>query len=176
MTFTETSIPGAFIISLNRLEDERGFFARTFCRREFSDHGLNPDLAQCSISFNRKKGTLRGMHFQAKPHEETKVVRCTMGALFDVLVDLRPGSPTFKQWASVELNAENRTMVYIPGGIAHGFLTLKENTEVMYQMSVEYAPESSGGVRWNDPAFAIRWPEYPQVISSKDQSYPDFTQ
>ena len=174
MIFSETAIPGAFLISLNRSEDERGFFARTFCRSEFAEHGLNPDLEQCSISFNKQKGTLRGMHFQKSPYEETKVVRCTMGALFDVIIDLRPDSPTVKQWLSFELNAENRSMLYIPRGLAHGFLTLEDNTEVLYQMSDRYVPESAAGVRWNDRAFGIQWPDTPQVISVKDREYADF--
>ena len=174
MVFSETAIPGAFLITLNRSEDERGFFARTFCRSEFAEHGLNPDLEQCSISFNKQKGTLRGMHFQKSPYEETKVVRCTMGALFDVIIDLRPDSPTVKQWLSFELNAENRSMLYIPRGLAHGFLTLEDNTEVLYQMSDRYVPESAAGVRWNDRAFGIQWPDTPQVISVKDREYADF--
>jgi dTDP-4-dehydrorhamnose 3,5-epimerase len=174
MIFSKTVIPDAFIISLNRNEDERGFFARTFCRSEFTEHGLNPDLVQCSISFNKQRGTLRGMHFQKPPYEETKVVRCTMGAMFDVIIDLRPDSPTFKQWLSFELNAENRSMLYIPPGLAHGFLTLEDNTEMLYQMSDRYVPESAAGVRWNDTAFGIKWPETPRIISVKDQEYTDF--
>jgi dTDP-4-dehydrorhamnose 3,5-epimerase len=174
MIFSETAIPGAFLIALNRSEDERGFFARTFCRSEFAEHGLNPDLEQCSISFNKQKGTLRGMHFQKPPYEETKIVRCTMGALFDVIIDLRPDSPTLKQWLSFELNAENRSLLYIPRGLAHGFLTLEDNTEVLYQMSDRYVPESAAGVRWNDRAFGIQWPDTPQVISVKDREYADF--
>jgi dTDP-4-dehydrorhamnose 3,5-epimerase len=174
MTFSKTAIPDVFLISLNRNEDERGFFARTFCRSEFTEHGLNPDLVQCSISFNKQRGTLRGMHFQKPPYEETKVVRCTMGAMFDVIIDLRPDSPTFKQWLSFELNAENRSMLYIPRGLAHGFLTLEDNTEVLYQMSDRYVPESAAGVRWNDMAFGIQWPETPRIISVKDQEYTDF--
>lgn len=174
MIITETTIKDAFIVSLNRVEDERGFFARTFCADEFARHGLNPNLVQCSISFNRLRGTLRGMHFQKKPFEESKMVRCTMGAIFDVIIDLRPESTTFKQWISVELNAENRSMLYIPAGIAHGFLTLEDNTEVFYQMSEFYVPESSAGVRWNDSAFGIKWPESPRIISRKDLQYSDF--
>ena len=174
MIFSKTAIPDAFLISLNRNEDERGFFARTFCRSEFTEHGLNPGLEQCSISFNKQKGTLRGMHFQKPPYEETKIVRCTMGAMFDVIIDLRPDSPTFKQWLSFELNAENRSMLYIPRGLAHGFLTLEDNTEVLYQISDRYVPESAAGVRWNDTAFGIQWPETPRIISVKDQEYTDF--
>jgi dTDP-4-dehydrorhamnose 3,5-epimerase len=174
MIFSNTAIHDAFLISLNRNEDERGFFARTFCRSEFLEHGLNPDLVQCSISFNKQKNTLRGMHFQNAPYAETKVVRCTMGSIFDVIIDLRTDSPTFKKWLSFELNDENRSMLYIPQGLAHGFLTLKDNTEVFYQISDRYVPESAGGVRWNDIAFGIEWPETPQIISLKDQSYKDF--
>jgi len=174
MIFSQTAIPGAFLISLNRIEDERGFFARTFCRSEFTEYGLNPDLVQCSISFNKQKNTLRGMHFQKPPYAETKVVRCTMGSIFDVIIDLRPDSPAFKKWLSFELNDENRSMLYIPQGLAHGFLTLKDNTEVLYQISDRYVPESAGGVRWNDSAFGIEWPETPQIISVKDQEYKDF--
>ncbi len=175
MIFSETGIPGAFLLSLQRAEDERGFFARAFCRSEFSEHGLNPDLEQCSISFNKQKGTLRGMHFQKPPYEETKIVRCTMGALFDVIIDLRPDSPTFKQWLSFDLNADNRLMLYIPHGLAHGFLTMQDDTEVFYQMADRYVPESASGVRWNDPAFGIRWPESPRIISAKDREYRDFS-
>ena len=174
MIFSQTAIPGAFLISLNRIEDERGFFARTFCRSEFTEYGLNPDLVQCSISFNKQKNTLRGMHFQKPPYAETKVVRCTMGSIFDVIIDLRPDSPAFKKWLSFELTDENRLMVYIPQGLAHGFLTLKDNTEVLYQISDRYIPESARGVRWNDSAFGIEWPETPQIISVKDQEYKDF--
>jgi dTDP-4-dehydrorhamnose 3,5-epimerase len=174
MIFSKTAIPGAFLISLNRNDDERGFFARTFCRSEFTKHGLNSDLVQCSISFNEQRGTLRGMHFQKPPYEETKIVRCTMGAMYDVIIDLRPDSPTFRQWLSFELNAENRLMLYIPRGLAHGFLTLENNTEVFYQMFDQYVPESAVGVRWNDTAFGIKWPETPKIISVKDQDYTDF--
>src|SRR6266487_3389064 len=161
MIFIETTLKGAFIIEPERLEDERGFFARSFCRKEFEDHGLNPNLVQCSISFNKKKGTLRGMHYQISPHAEAKLVRCTMGAIYDVIIDLRPHLPTFKQWIAVELTAENRQMLYIPEGFAHGFQTLTDNTEVYYQMSQFYYPEYSRGVRWDDPAFGIVWPEAP---------------
>lgn len=176
MKFIETPLKGAFIIDLDPVEDERGFFARAGCRREFEAHGLTFQFVQCNISFNRKKGTLRGMHYQIKPHEEIKLVRCTRGAVYDVLVDLRPDSPTFKQWAAVDLNAENRRMLYIPVGLAHGFQTLEENTELFYQMSAFYAAEAARGVRWNDPAFGIQWPAEEQVISDKDQRYPDFEQ
>jgi dTDP-4-dehydrorhamnose 3,5-epimerase len=173
--FIETKLRGAFIIEPERLEDERGFFARTWCRKEFEARGLNPCLVQCNISFNRNKGTLRGMHFQIPPHAEAKLVRCTMGAIYDVILDLRPDSPTIKQWVAVELTAENRKMLYAPEGLAHGFLTLIDNTEVFYQMSASYHPESARGVRWDDPAFAILWPlDRPGHISVRDKSLPLF--
>lgn len=172
MLFRETPLKGAFLIEPERLEDERGFFARTFCRREFEAHGLNPDIAQCSLSFNRRKGTLRGMHFQAAPHAEDKVVCCADGAIFDVIIDLRPDSPTFKRWTATELTAENRRMFYIPAGFAHGFQTLQDNVEVLYQMSEFYHPESARGVRWDDPAFAIHWPMKVEFISARDRSFP----
>ena len=174
MIFTETRLPGVLIVDLERREDERGFFARSWCQREFEEHGLNAALAQCNISFNTRRGTLRGMHYQAAPHEETKLVRCTMGAIFDVLVDLRPASPTYQSWIGVELTAGNRIMLYVPPGIAHGFETLADDSEVFYQMSEFYAPECARGARWNDPAFDIRWPFPPTVISARDQGYPDF--
>ena len=175
MIFTETRLKGAFIIQPEKLEDERGFFARTWCKREFETHGLNSNLVQCNISFNKKRGTLRGMHYQVAPHEEAKLVRCTMGGIYDVIIDLMPNSKTFKQWISVELTAENRKMIYIPEGFAHSLLTLDHNTEVFYQMSEPYAPECARGVRWNDPAFDIVWPAGVAVISEKDKHYPDFT-
>lgn len=175
MKFTEASLKGAFIIEPDRIEDDRGFFARTFCRQEFEKHGLNPNLVQCSVSFNTKRGTVRGMHYQAKPHEEVRLVRCTRGAMYDVILDLRVDSPTFKQWIAVELTAENRAMVYLPEGFAHGFQTLEDDTEVFYQMSEFYHPESARGVRWDDPAFGIQWPPGNRIISVKDLAYPDFT-
>jgi len=174
MIFKETKLKGAFIIEPERLEDERGFFARTWCQREFEAHGLNPRLVQCNISFNKKKGTLRGMHYQIAPYEETKLVRCTMGAIFDVIIALRPDSPTFKQWVAVELTAENRRMLSIPEGFAHGFQTLEDNTEVFYQMSEFYHPECARGVRWNDPAFGTEWPLSDPILSDKDRSFKDF--
>jgi dTDP-4-dehydrorhamnose 3,5-epimerase len=173
MIFTETELEGAFVIEPERLEDERGFFARTWCQREFQAHELNPRLVQCSISFNKKKGTLRGMHYQVPPYEETKLVCCTMGAIHDVIIDLRTHSRTFKRWVAVELTAQNRRALYIPEGLAHGFQTLEDNTEVFYQMSEFYHPEASRGVRWNDPAFRIVWPNDIIVISDKDREYPD---
>jgi len=171
--FEETSLSGAFIIEPERLEDERGFFARTWCRRELEEHGLDSRLAQCNISFNQRQGTLRGMHYQEAPHEEVKLVRCTRGSILDIIVDLRPESPTYKDHLSVELSEGNRTMLYIPAQFAHGFLTLEDNSEISYQMSEFYAPEAARGFRWNDPAFDIRLPMEVAVISDRDQTYPD---
>jgi dTDP-4-dehydrorhamnose 3,5-epimerase len=172
--FSPTALAGACIIDIEPVPDERGFFARSWCREEFARYGLNPDLAQCSISFNKKHGTLRGMHYQAKPHEETKVVRCTRGAIYDVIVDLRPESSTFRKWIAVELSADNRRMLYVPPGFAHGFQSLVDDTEVFYQISTFYHPESARGARWDDPAFGIEWPVMERVISDKDRQYPDF--
>lgn len=174
MIFIETKLKGAFIIEPEPLEDERGFFARSFCQKEFKEHGLNPCIVQCNISYNKKKGTLRGMHYQVAPHEEAKLVSCIRGAIYDIIIDLRPNSPTFKQWIAVELTADNRRMLYIPEGFAHGFQTLEDNTEVFYQMFEFYHPEASRGVRWNDSAFRIVWPNDIIVISDKDREYPDF--
>lgn len=174
MIMTETRLNGLYIIEPERLEDERGFFARTWCEREFSAVGINLKLVQCSISFNRKKGTLRGMHYQDTPYNEAKLIRCTKGAVYDVAVDLRPWSSTFKQWISVELTDENRKMIYIPEGFAHGLLTLADNTEVFYQMSEFYIAEYARGIRWNDPAFGVNWPYKVEVISDRDRNYPDF--
>lgn len=175
MIFRETELKGAYIIEPERIEDERGFFARTWCRREFEAHGLNPRLVQASLSFNRRKGTLRGMHYQASPHEEVKLVRCTQGEIFDVIIDLRPASPTYCRHVAVRLSAENRLMLYIPEGLAHGFQVLADATEVHYQMSEFYHPESARGVRWDDPAFAIAWPQTDvRLISDRDRGWPDF--
>lgn len=175
MIFTETRLAGAFVIDPERFEDARGFFARTWCRREFAERGLVTDLAQCSVSYNAREGTLRGMHFQVEPHAETKLVRCTRGAIYDVALDLRPGSPTFRQWAAVELTAENRRAFYIPAGMAHGFQTLTDDTEVFYQISEFHHPRSARGVRWDDPAFGIAWPETgARTISERDASFPLF--
>lgn len=170
MIFTPTELTEAYIIDIDRHEDERGFFARSWCAEEFASHGLDPGLVQCSISFNRKKGTLRGMHYQAPPHAEDKVVRCTAGAIYDVIVDLRPDSDTYKRWLAFELSAANRRAIYVPQGFAHGFQTLEDDTEVLYQMSQCYHPESARGIRWNDPAIGIKWPVSNPVISERDQS------
>jgi dTDP-4-dehydrorhamnose 3,5-epimerase len=173
--FTETRLPGSFVIEPEPIADERGFFARTWCEREFRERGLNPALAQCNISYNRLAGTLRGLHYQADPHPEAKLVRCTMGAIHDVIVDLRPESATFRAWLAVELTAGNRSMLYVPEGFAHGFQTLVDDTEVAYQMSVPYVAELARGVRWDDPAFAIEWPAAESLtISDRDRSWPVF--
>lgn len=154
--------------------DERGFFARTFCRQEFEAHGLNPEVVQCNVSFNERKGTLRGMHYQAAPFAEAKLVRCTSGSIYDVIIDLRPTSATFKKHFAVELSAENGRVLYIPEDFAHGFQTLQNDTEVFYQMAQRYSAEHARGVRWNDPAFGIEWPEGERIIIERDQNYPDF--
>lgn len=175
MKFSALALENAFVIEPELMEDERGFFARSFCVKEFSAQGLNSQLEQCNISFNHKKGTLRGMHFQVGDKSEVKVVRCTMGKIYDVIIDLRPSSPTFNQWYGVELSAANRLMLYIPQGFAHGFQTLDDNTEVFYQMSESFAPSHAKGIRWDDPFFKIKWPYMkPSIISSKDQLYPDY--
>ena len=172
MIFTPTKLDGSYLIEPERLEDERGFFARTWCREEFETHGLDPNLAQCNISFNKRKGTLRGMHYQAPPHEEAKLVRCTRGAIYDVIVDLRPDSETYQRWTSAELSAENRAMLYVPKGFAHGFQTLVDNAEVFYQMSECYHRESARGLRWDDPAVGIEWPAVAdRIISPNDCAY-----
>jgi len=174
MIFTETKIKGAFIIDIKRVEDERGFFGRAFCQREMKEHGLNEVVAQTNLSSNKKKGTLRGLHYQVAPHEESKLVRCTRGSLFDVIVDLRKGSSTYCQWFGTVLTADSFTMLYVPEGCAHGFLTLENNTDIMYEVSAFYAPGSEKGILWNDPAFGIKWPIEPVVISEKDRNQPAF--
>ncbi len=174
MIFRETALKGAYVIEPERKEDERGFFARTWCREEFAFHGLSTTLVQCNISYNHKRGTLRGMHFQKAPHAEVKLVRCTAGAIFDVIVDLRPSSSTYTKYVSVVLSSVNRHMLYIPEGMAHGFQTLEDSTEVFYQMSHRYEGSSAGGVRWNDPQFRIAWPPDMRIIAERDQQYPDF--
>jgi len=174
MRFHETKISGVVEIHLEPKADERGFFARSWCRKEFGDYGLDANLVQCSISYNTQRGTLRGMHYQVEPSPETKIVRCTQGAIYDVVIDLRPESATFRDWFAAVLTAENRNMVYVPKGCAHGFLTLQDETEVFYQMSEFYNAESARGVRWDDPAFRIVWPEKVEVMSERDRTYPDF--
>jgi len=171
MIFTETKLRGAFIVEIERLEDERGFFARSWCRREFETRGLDSGLVQCNISYNLKAGTLRGMHYQAPPFEEAKLIRCTKGAIHDVIVDLSPGSPTFGQYESFLLTPENRRMLFVPKSFAHGFLTLEDETEVFYQMSEFYHPECARGALWDDPAFGIPWPLPDPIVSARDRSF-----
>lgn len=174
MIFRETELDGVWVIELERLGDERGFFARSFCRSEFEQRGLEPHLEQCNISYNRRRGTLRGLHYQAPPNEEDKLVRCTMGSVWDVAVDLRSDSPTFRRWVGHTLSAENRTMLYIPKGFAHGFITLEDDCEVFYQMSTPFHSESAEGFPFDDPSFSIAWPERPTVISDQDRSRTPF--
>lgn len=174
MIITETKLTGAFLIEPEKFEDVRGFFARSWSQKECEALGLDAHLVECNISFNKKKGTLRGMHYQAAPHGQVKIVRCTRGAVYDVIIDLRPDSPTFKQWVGVKLTARNHLMLYIPKEFAHGFQTLRDDTEVFYQMSTYYAPGSARGVRWNDPAFGIEWPEDERIIIARDEKHPDF--
>jgi dTDP-4-dehydrorhamnose 3,5-epimerase len=173
MIFKETKLKGAYIIEIEPIEDERGFFARSFCAEAFEKYGLNPYIAQCNISYNEKKGTLRGMHYQVAPHAETKLVRCTRGAIYDVIIDLRQDSATYKQWIATELTMENHRMFYIPERFAHGFQTLEDHTEVFYQISEFYHPESTRGIGWDDPTFRILWPGDVKIISIRDQQYPD---
>lgn len=175
MIFRETALPGAHVIELERIEDSRGFFARAWSTGDLAERGLETRIAQCSVSWNERRGTLRGMHFQRAPHEEVKVIRCVRGRLYDVIVDLRPGSPTFCRWVGVELDQDSRRMLYVPGGVAHGFQTLRDATEVFYMVSEPYAPESADGVRWDDPAFGIEWPlGEPTAISDRDRAWPPF--
>jgi dTDP-4-dehydrorhamnose 3,5-epimerase len=174
MRFTETKVAGAFLIEPEPIADERGFFARTWCREEFADHGLNPELAQANISFNHRKGTLRGLHYQEAPHAEAKLVRSVRGAIWDLALDLRPDSPSYLAWFGAELRDTSRAMLYVPEGCAHGFLTLTDDAEVAYQMSAPYAPQAARGVRFDDPAFGISWPGEVVVINERDRTYPDF--
>jgi dTDP-4-dehydrorhamnose 3,5-epimerase len=174
MKFTQTKIPGAYLIEIQPTTDERGFFARSFCADEFQQHGLNCNFAQCNVSFTSKQGAIRGMHYQVAPNTESKLVRCTRGAIYDVILDLRPESPTFKQWVAAELTADNHQMFYIPPGCAHGLQTLVDDTEVFYQMAGVYNAEATRGVRWNDPAFRIKMPLAVSVINERDRNYPDF--
>lgn len=172
MKFTETPLAGAFLIEVERREDERGFFARTFCRDEFAAHGLDPRVAQCSISYNRHPGTLRGLHYQAAPHEEAKLVRCVRGRIHDVIVDLRRGSASRLRWYAVALDAAERNALYVPEGFAHGFLTLTADAEVLYQMTVGFHAEAARGVRWDDPVLAVEWPSAPMIMSASDRAHP----
>lgn len=172
MIFKETELKGAYFINLEKNEDERGFFARTFCEKEFSARNLTIQVKQCNVSYNEKKGTLRGMHYQAAPHEEAKIVSCTRGAIYDVIIDLRSGSSTYCKWCAIELSAQNYLSLYIPKGFAHGFQTLENNSVVFYQMSEFYHPESARGIRWDDPLFLIEWPSNDKIVSAKDTGYP----
>lgn len=175
MIFTETKLAGAYIIDIKKIEDERGFFGRSYCQKEFEALGLNTNAVQANVSYNKKKGTLRGLHLQLPPYGETKLVRCTRGALYDIIVDLRPGSATFKQWIGVELTAANYRMLYVPEGFGHSFITLEDETEATYQVTGFYTPKAERGFRYNDPAFNIQWPIQPQVVSEKDRNHPLFT-
>ncbi len=178
MLFVETPLPGAWVIDLERFSDERGWFARAFDAEEFRVHGMNPSVVQCNVSYNARRDTLRGMHYQAEPHGESKLVRCVRGAIFDVAIDLRPDSRSYRAWHGVELSAENGRAFYIPRGLAHGFQTLSEEAEVLYQMGDPHVPEAARGVRWDDPAFGIDWPDPAgeRTISGRDAAYPDFAQ
>ena len=174
MKFICTPLEGAYVIDLEPVFDERGFFARTWCREEFLAHGLNPNFTQCSISLNTRGGTLRGLHYQDKPYQEAKLVRCYSGAICDVIVDLRPSSPSHLKWFAVELSAANRRMLYAPEGFAHGFQTLADDTEVFYHITESYYPQYARGVRWDDPIFRIDWPNKDPIISARDKSFPDY--
>ncbi len=176
MEFHETELSGAYIIDLKKIEDERGFFARAWCQKEFEEHGLVPRVVQANNSFNTQAGTLRGMHYQVSPHEETKIVRCTRGALYDVIVDLRPDSSTFKHWIGVELTESNYKMLYVPASFAHGFITLTDNTEAIYFVSEFYTPGAEKGLRWDDAEFNIKWPRSVEVISDKDATWPNYSE
>ena len=174
MKFIKLDLPGAYIIEQTYLNDDRGFFSRSFCQDEFNQYKLNVNVEQCNISFNLKKGTVRGLHYQKEPYSEAKLVRCTSGRIYDVIVDLRKKSTTYMQWRSFELTAQNRNMLYIPEGFAHGFQTLEDNVEVFYQMFTKFSSDAASGIRWNDPAFTIQWPLKISTISDKDISYQDF--
>jgi dTDP-4-dehydrorhamnose 3,5-epimerase len=175
MQFTPSRMSGAWVIDIEPIHDQRGFFAMTWLPEELRKHGIDPAVAQCNLAFNHKRGTLRGLHFQTAPHAQAKIVRATRGALLDVIVDLRPDSPTWRQWELFELTADNRRMLYIPAGLAHGYLTLTDDAEMFYQASSPWAPQSEAGVRWNDPAFGIKWPFEPAVISERDRTWPLLT-
>jgi dTDP-4-dehydrorhamnose 3,5-epimerase len=174
MIFTEGALPGTYILDPDRKSDSRGFFARSFCLQEFAEHGLAPAIVQANVSFNHERGTLRGMHYQAAPHQEIKIVRCTRGALYDVIVDVRPASPTHGQWMGVELTEHNGRTLYVPEGFAHGYITLADDTEVMYFVTASYAPQAERGLRYDDPTFGIEWPHRVRHISEKDASWPDY--
>jgi dTDP-4-dehydrorhamnose 3,5-epimerase len=175
MRFLPLAVTGAFAIEPERFEDSRGFFARTYCEREFREHGLASMAAQCNVSWNRLRGTLRGIHFQREPHAEAKLIRCTRGAAFDVVVDLRRDSPTYRQWSFIEITAENGTAMYAPAGCGHGFQALTDDTEIFYQMSESYYPALTDGIHWKDPAIGIDWPIIPPIVSARDDAYPNLT-
>ena len=173
MKLINLPLSGAFLIELQLISDERGFFARTWCTEEFERLGLNPKLVQCSISWNERRGTLRGLHYQTEPYAEAKLIRCCSGAIYDVIVDLRPASPTYGKWTAAELTSENRQMLYVPEGFAHGFQTLIDDTEISYQVSASYQPDYARGVRWNDPVFGIEWPISHPILSARDRAFAD---
>jgi dTDP-4-dehydrorhamnose 3,5-epimerase len=175
MIFTELELKGAYLVEVKKIEDERGFFGRAWCANEFVEHGLNKNFVQLNTSFSKKKGTIRGMHFQADPYQEVKFIRCTRGKIWDVIIDLRPNSPTFKKWVGNELTADNYRMVYVPENFAHGFITLEDNSEVYYPVTQFYTPGAERGLRWNDPAFNIKWPVEVTVVSEKDSNHSDFS-
>jgi dTDP-4-dehydrorhamnose 3,5-epimerase len=172
MNFAELSLPGAYVIDLEPIGDERGFFARMLCQEEFGKHGLDMKIVQANVSYSAERGTLRGLHYQIPPHGENKLIRCVRGAVFDVMVDLRPDSPTYLAWEGVELSAQNRRMAYVPEGFAHGFLTLTDDCEVLYPVTAAYAPSAERGLRYDDPSIDIEWPATVRVVSKKDQSWP----
>jgi dTDP-4-dehydrorhamnose 3,5-epimerase len=175
MKFLSVPLPGAYVMEIEPVRDERGFFARTWCAQELKAHGLNSNLAQCSISFNKRRGTLRGMHYQEQPFAEAKLIRCSSGEIYDVVVDLRRASPTYCKWFAIELTAANGKMLYVPEGVAHGFQTLTDGAEVSYQISETYRPEFARGVRWNDSSFGIEWPIRDSIVSERDRAFPDHT-
>jgi dTDP-4-dehydrorhamnose 3,5-epimerase len=174
LKFNETSLKGAYVIEVDKIEDNRGFFGRLWCEKEFKEYNLKTNLVQSNVSFSKYKGTLRGMHFQKSPFEETKLVRCTQGSMYDVIIDLRPESPTFTKWFGIELSAKNRKMLYVPENFAHGFVTLEDNSEVYYMVTEFYNDNAEGGIRWNDPSFKIHWPQEVKLISKKDSNHPNF--
>lgn len=174
MIFTELELKGAWLVEVKKIEDERGFFGRAWCRNEFLDHGLNPDFVQLNTSFTIRKGTIRGMHYQVDPYQEVKFIRCTRGRIWDVIIDLRPDSPTYMKWTANELSADNYRMVYVPENFAHGFISLEDHSEVYYPVTQFYTPGAERGIRWNDPAFEIKWPVPVDLVSAKDNQHPDF--
>lgn len=174
MIFNEIKLHGAYVIELEKLGDHRGFFARSWDVNEFKKYNLNPNIVQCNISFSKNSGTLRGLHYQVKPFEESKVIRCTQGKIFDVIVDLRSNSKTYKNWFGIELSQENHKMLYVPEGFAHGFQSLEDNTEIFYQVSQFYTPKAECGIHWNDPTFNIKWPIEEKIITEKDNSWKQF--